>query len=153
MDGLATTTGVSNSPETAKNFMLNSSASVTQVGMPTPSSSQFQIPLIKMKAKGLKNNNKMYLRTAGKQIASPKTATLHNNQATIFEQTKNSNLVSTIKEENSKKSTTNSKTHHIRLKVRKTPNTSQPSSEFKKINRVEQINDDVITNLQKAIET
>ena len=81
-----TTTGVSNSPETAKNFMLNSSASVTQVAMPTPSSSHFQIPLIKMKAKGLKNNNKMYLRTAGKQIASPNASSAAiNSSQTIFE--------------------------------------------------------------------
>jgi hypothetical protein len=29
LDAINTTTGVSNSPETAKNFMLNSSASVT----------------------------------------------------------------------------------------------------------------------------
>ncbi len=106
MDGM-TTTGVSNSPETAKNFMLNSSASVTQVGMPTPSTSHFQIPLIKMKAKGLKNNNKMYLRTAGKQIASPHASQIG---------------VSTILEEHTSTKTKSGK--NLKLKLRKTTNTS-----------------------------
>ena len=65
----ANTTGVTNSPEpaskqfpqaaTAKNFMLNSStASITQVGMPTPSAanSNFSIPLHRIKPKA-KNAN------------------------------------------------------------------------------------------------
>jgi len=45
-----TTTGLSHSPETVKYNMLNSSASVPQMGMQT-SASSFSIPLIKMKVK------------------------------------------------------------------------------------------------------
>ena len=45
-----TTTGLSHSPDTVKYNMLNSSASVPQLGMQT-SASSFSIPLIKMKVK------------------------------------------------------------------------------------------------------
>jgi len=120
------TTGVSNSPETTKNFMLNSSASVTQVGMPTPSASQFQIPLIKMKARGVKNNNQTYIMNSVRKTESP---------------SQNRIIVSAIKEVG--------KRSKIKSKGRK----AQPSTEFKRISRVEQINENVIENLQKAINT
>ena len=51
-----TTTGVTSSPEGGgKNFMLNSSASIPQIGLQksiTTTTSNFTIPLIKMKVKG-----------------------------------------------------------------------------------------------------